>query len=125
VRVSRVCVFGKEVIEVEFVIQVPREVVRWLENGEAHHAVRREAGRQDIKILLPSTMIPDDGRCVTARERYGLLPDEVAIVTENGAAAEVVAGLCRTWASAGEHPIERAREFIGRLPVLVMLEGEP
>jgi hypothetical protein len=70
-------------------------------------------------------MIPGDGRCVTARERYGLLPDEVAIVTENGTVAEIVAGLCRAWASAGEHPIERAREFIACLPVLAALKGEP
>ena len=112
--------FGKEVMEVEFVVRAPKEMISWLEDGEAHRAIRRET-RQDIQIFLPEANLLGKNGAVTARERYNLSPDEVLVETENGSVSEVVAGICRAWASAGGCPIGRTREFIACLPVLVAL----
>ena len=105
-----------------FAIQVPGGTLEWLENGEAHRAIRRETGRQDIRILLPGAMCNNwNGAAATVKEYYNLGPREIVVETENGSVSEIVAGICRAWASAGEHPIERVREFISCLPVSVML----
>jgi hypothetical protein len=105
----------------EFAIRVPEGMRQWLENGEAHRAIRRET-RQDIQIFLPEANMPSRNGAVTARERYNLGSDEVLVETENGSVSEIVAGICRAWASASGCPIECVREFISCLPVSAVLE---
>ena len=104
----------------EFVIRIPEGMLKWLENGEAHQAIRKET-RQDIEISLPDANLPSRNGTITARERYNLGSDEVLVETENGSVGEVATGMCRAWASAGGCPIERVREFISCLPVSAML----
>lgn len=105
----------------EFALGVPDGLIGWLGSDGATAAIRREAGG-DVRIVLPNDLLVDERGVISARERYGISADEIVVKTDgNCTVSEVIAGIGRAWASAGENPLERAREFLRGLPVSVLL----
>jgi len=105
----------------EFALGVPDGLIEWLRSDGAVDTIRREAG-DCIRIVLPNDLLVDERGAISARERYGLSADEIVVRMDgNGTVGEVIAGIGRAWASAGENPLERAREFLRGLPVSVLL----